>query len=125
MKSLTVVLLVALFLTACNNFISQNKYQITTSTDGNIYRLDKASGEVWLIKGNTMEKLHTKDFRFKIGQRYVGEDGYSFTYLGKGQVGEIKTLKDFWLDKKKIKGANKSLKSGLARSRGAALSLGL
>ena len=47
-----------------------------------------------------MERLQTKYFRLKIGHRYVGEDVYSFTYLGKGLVGEIKTLSDFELDKK-------------------------
>ncbi len=101
MRYFVVFLLTALFLTACDNLTSRDKYQIATSTDGNVYRLDKASGEVWLIKGNTMEKLQTKDFTLKIGYRYVGEDVYSFTYLGKGQIGEIKTLDDFWLDKKK------------------------
>jgi len=63
--------------------------------------LDKISGETWLIKGNTMEKIQGKDFRLKVGQRYIGEDLYSFTYMGKGQFGEIKTLDDFWKDKKK------------------------
>jgi hypothetical protein len=101
MKILPIVLLVALCLTACNDFIPKDKYQIATSTDGNVYRLDKSSGEVWLIKNNTMEKLQAKDLRLQIGQRYVGEDLYSFTYLGKGQVGEMKTLDDFRLDKKK------------------------
>lgn len=101
MRHLAIVLLIGLFLTACDNLTSRDKYQIVTSTDGNTYRLDKSSGDVWLIKGDLMEKVHGRDFRLKIGQRYVGEDVYSFTYLGKGQVGEIKTLDDFWKDKRK------------------------
>jgi hypothetical protein len=96
MKSLTVILLVALFLPACNNLSSQDTYQIAASTDGSVYRLDKSSGDVWLIKGDLMEKVQGKDFRLKIGHRYIGEDLYSFSYLGKGQIGEIKTLDDFW-----------------------------
>jgi len=67
---------------------------LASSTDGNVYRLDRLSGEVWLIKNNTMEKLQTRDFRLRLGQRYVGEDDYSFTYLGKGQIGEMKALDD-------------------------------
>jgi hypothetical protein len=101
MRNLAVVLLVIVFVTACNDFISREKYQIATSTDGNVYRLDKSSGEVWLIKENSMEKVQIKDLRLKIGHRYVGEDVYSFTYLGKGQIGDVKTLDDFWKEKRK------------------------
>jgi hypothetical protein len=102
MRHFAIVLLTALFLSACNDLTSHDKYQLVASTDGNAYRLDKSSGEVWLIKGNTMEKLQMKDFRLKVGQRYVGEDLYSFTYLGKGHVDEIKTLDDYWLKKKTV-----------------------
>jgi hypothetical protein len=101
MSNMALALMVALVLSACNNFTSHDKYQIATSTDGNVYRLDKSSGEVWLIRADSMEKVQGKDFRLKIGHRYVGEDAYSFTYLGKGQLGEIKTLDDFWKEKKK------------------------
>ena len=101
MRYLVIVFLFISFFASCDNFISQDKYQIAASTDGNIYRLDKSSGEIWLIKGNFMEKVRMKYFRLKIGRKYVGEDGYSFTYLGKGQVGAIKTLDDFYEDKKK------------------------
>jgi hypothetical protein len=59
------------------------------SADGNSYRLDKSSGKIWLIKGNTMEEVRMKDFRLIIGERYQGADGYSFKYLGTGHVGEI------------------------------------
>jgi hypothetical protein len=101
MKSLETFLLIALLLIMpFSRSMAQDKYQIVTSSEGNVYRMDKASGEVWLIKGRSMEKLQEKDFRLKIGNRYIGEDLYSFTYLGKGQVGEIKTLDDFWEKKK-------------------------
>ena len=101
MSKMVLALIVALVLSACNNFPSHDKYQLATSTDGNVYRLDKSSGEVWLIRTDSMEKVQGKDFRLKISHRYVGEDGYSFTYLGKGQVGEIRTLDDFWKEGKK------------------------
>ena len=100
MRHFIIFISIALLLTACNNLTSRDKYQIVASTDGNVYRLNKASGEILQIRGNTMERLQTKYFRLKIGHRYVGEDVYSFTYLGKGLVGEIKTLSDFELDKK-------------------------
>jgi hypothetical protein len=90
MKYLTITLPIVFLLTACTNITSGDKYQITTATDGAVYRLDKLSGEIWLVKGNIMEKLPVKDFSLKVGQRYIGEDAYSFIYIGKGQVGDIK-----------------------------------
>lgn len=101
MKILTMVLLIGLSLAMpFGKGIAQDKYQIATSSDGNVYRMDRVSGEVWLIKGGSMEKVQAKDFRHRIGSRYVGEDLYSFTYLGKGHLGEIKTLDDFWKKKR-------------------------
>jgi hypothetical protein len=56
MKSLTIILSV-LLLYGCSDFRLSEKYQLTASQDGNVYRLDKTSGEVWLLKGNTMQKV--------------------------------------------------------------------
>lgn len=88
MKYIIMILLSAFLLCAC----SEGKYQIVTAPDGNKYRLDTSSGEVYVIRGNAVEKLPAKDFYLKIGQRYTGEDMFSFTYLGKGKIGDIKTL---------------------------------
>ena len=90
MKHLAIALSIVFLLIACTNITSGDKYQMTTATDGTVYRLDKLSGEVWLVKGNTMEKLPIKNFSLKVGQRYIGEDAYSFIYIGKGQLGDIK-----------------------------------
>lgn len=104
MKYLTIVLSLTLFLTACDSLPSRDRYQIVAPSDGNAYRLDKSNGNVWMIKGNTMEEVSTKNLRLTIGQRYTGADGYSFTYSGKGQFTEIKSLdeemKKFWKDRK-------------------------
>lgn len=89
MKSIIAILSVFL-LYACTDFRPSEKYQISSSTDGNVYRLDKASGEVWLIKGNSMEQIRVKPFMLKAGQQYNDEAGYSFTYLGNGRMGDIK-----------------------------------
>jgi hypothetical protein len=103
MRLFATLLSVIFLLIACNNLSSVEKYQLITSPDGNVYRLDKMSGESWLVKGNKMEKIIENDFRLRVGQQYVGEDLYSFTYQGKGQLSEIKTLDDFWKDKRKEK----------------------
>lgn len=89
MRSFTLTLLIVLFLSSCNNFTSIDKYQLIASADGNSYRLDKTSGKIWMIKGNTMVEVQMTDLKLTIGERYKGADGYSFKYLGKGQVGEI------------------------------------
>jgi hypothetical protein len=41
MRHFLIFISIALILTACNNITSRDKYQIATSTDGNVYRLDK------------------------------------------------------------------------------------
>jgi hypothetical protein len=93
---------VAVFLLSACDVTSVGRYQIAASPNGDTYRLDKTTGEVWLIKSNTAEKIQMVDFRLKVGQRYIGEDTYSFTYLGKGQTGDIKTLDSFWIDRSAI-----------------------
>jgi hypothetical protein len=95
MRHIFLFVFLALLLSGCNNFWASEKYQVLASSDGNTYRLDKSSGEVWLIKGGSMEKVPPKDFRLKIGQRYIAEDIYSFTYLGKGQIGDVKSIGDY------------------------------
>jgi hypothetical protein len=94
MRRLAIGLSLVLFLTACDSPILTNKYQLVASSDGNTYRLDKSSGKVWLINGNKIEEVATKNFQLTIGQRYMGADQYFFTYSGKGQFTEVKSFDD-------------------------------
>ena len=94
MRYLALVTFILLIFVGCNTQTAIDKYQIIASPDGNVYRLDKSSGEVWLIKDGTMEEIQAKSFRLKINQHYIAEDLYSFVYLGKGQLGDVKTLDD-------------------------------
>ncbi len=73
------------------------------STDGSVYRLDKSSGEVWLIRGDKMDKIREYDFLLRVGNRYICEDFYSFVYLGKGEVGDIKASGPIKVDPSKLK----------------------
>lgn len=102
MKNVLIGLLAILFLCACN-ITNTDKYQVVTSTDGAVYRLDKSSGKVWLIRGDKMDKIREYDFLLRIGNRYVCEDFYSFTYLGKGEVGDIKAGGPIKVDPSKVK----------------------
>jgi hypothetical protein len=99
-KLIIMIFSIVFFLCSCSD---GGKYQMVTASDGNVYRLDKSSGEIWLVKGNAVQKLPAKDFYLKIGQRYIGEDIYSFAYMGKGIVGDIKTLDNNMIEEKKKK----------------------
>lgn len=92
MKPIVSVLLSSLFLFSCNNLTIDDKYEIATSADGSAYRMEKSTGKVWLISGNTMEEIQLKHLRLSIGHRYKGADGYSFTYSGKGKFTDIKSF---------------------------------
>jgi len=81
-----------------NNTTPAEKYQLVASQNGNVYRLDKTSGEVWMIKDSIMQQVGTEQYRLKVNQQYIGEDLYIFTYLGKGQLGKIKTIDDFRIE---------------------------
>lgn len=89
-----------ILLAGCNGTQPIEKYQMVASPNGTVYRLDKTSGEVWVIKDSIMQEVHITRIGLKVNQRYTGEDLYSFTYLGKGLFGEIKTLDEFFRDPK-------------------------
>lgn len=101
MRHFIIVTIICLVLGTSSYCLAADKFQLVTSPDGNVYRMDSTSGEVWIIKGDSMERVQSKEFRIKIGQQYMGEDLYSFKYMGKGQLGEVKTLDDFFIGKKK------------------------
>jgi hypothetical protein len=88
MKSITIILSV-LLLYGCSDFRLSEKYQLSASQDGNVYRLDKTSGEVWLIKGNTMQKVlaepeditkrkvyNTSTGQFEVPQRIMSREEF-------------------------------------------------
>ena len=72
--------------------VTNDKYQLIPSSDGNVYRLDRFSGEIWLVKGKSMEPVFKALVTIKVGESYHDESGYSFTYLGKGKVDDIQKL---------------------------------
>ena len=100
MRFLFVFLSLFFVISSCEKLQPQDKFQMVAGSDGFVYRLDKHSGEVWRIHGKLMQEVQGLAYRLKIGQRYHGEDGYSFLYLGKGKTGQIKTLGDYWIPKK-------------------------
>jgi len=99
MKLIPLTVTLVLLLIGCGNNEVIDGYQIISSSKGNIYRLNKSTGEIWYIHEATMKKVKEEKFRLKVSERYLCEDGYSFVYKGKGQVRDIKSLEDYWKKK--------------------------
>lgn len=68
----------------------KQKYQLTASSDGKVYRMDNTSGDIWLIDGNDIKKVGAREFILRVGKTYEAEDAYSLTYVGNGQMGGVK-----------------------------------
>jgi hypothetical protein len=75
--------------TANQSVVMNDKYQLVPSSDGNVYRLDKFSGEIWLIKGKSMGRVLKNNYTINVGDTLQDENGWSFTYLGNGKFGDI------------------------------------
>ena len=95
MKLIPLTVILLLILIGCGNN-EVNDYQIISSYKGSLYRLNKSTGDVWYIHKAIMKKVKEEKFRLKVGERYICEDGYNFVYKGKGKVGDIKSLEEFW-----------------------------
>ena len=95
MKLIPLTITLVLILIGCENNEIINRFQIISSSEGSMYRLNKSTGEIWSIHEATMEKVKEEKFRIKVGERYICEDTYSFVYKGKGKIGNVKSLDDF------------------------------
>jgi hypothetical protein len=96
MKLIPVTVILVLILIGCENNEVIDRFQIISSSEGSMYRLNKSTGEIWYIHEATMKKVEGEKFRLKVNERYICEDGYNFVYKGKGQIGDIKSLNDYW-----------------------------
>ena len=101
-----IILLISLLIVGCDFNIDSDKnvgsnkkslkiedrYQVISGTNGILYRLDKATGEMWYVRDTTMQKVMEEGFKIKVGERYTGDDGFEFTYNGKGTLKDIKSV---------------------------------
>jgi hypothetical protein len=83
MKSLVVALSLLLF-AGCQNFQLQDRYQLVSSSDGKVYRLDKKSGEIALVTPNGIRIIGA--FNDPLGIR--DESGKKFK-VGRFEVEEV------------------------------------
>jgi len=99
MNRLAVIILSPLLLLAgCETTDSSPDFQIVTTVDGKVYRLDNESGEVFVIINNRLMKVpEGKRTKLVIGEMYDTEDGKVLTYSGLGEFKE-KPLSEFTTD---------------------------
>lgn len=77
---------IALNLLACDKIGNSNNYQVISSSDGKVYRLNNKSGEIYVIENGTMNRISAEPrTKLVIGNGYETENGKVLKYLGKGQ----------------------------------------
>jgi len=81
--------LVAALLSGCDWPLAPPRYQLTTTTDGKIYRLDTKTGAVHYITPDRMISLSDEIPMLRIGEHYQMSDAKDDTkflkYIGSGQ----------------------------------------
>ena len=85
-----IILLISLLIVGCDFNIDSDKnvgsnkkslkiedrYQVISGTGGKLYRLDRATGEMWYVRDAKMKKFIEEGFKTKVGERYIGDDGF-------------------------------------------------
>lgn len=91
----TIIVSLLLMLSISGSAIASSKYQIISSTNGNVYRLNKETGEIFVVADQRLlkvkEEIRTKIY---IGESFETEEGEVYDYRGKGKF-ELKPLSSF------------------------------
>jgi hypothetical protein len=98
-----IVIVLFLFLTVCGCGIvgsgegfRTDRYQLVASSDGKVYRLDKKTGEVSTIDGNSIRSIGNSDqTNLVVGMFYKTEEGKLMRYAGKGNFEPSMTAEEF------------------------------
>jgi len=75
-------------LLGCNQPSSQEKYQLQTTAEGKVFRIDKNNGDISLATPEGLIKLSDGTPTLVIGQYYKKEDGKFLKYIGNGRFEE-------------------------------------
>lgn len=69
----------------CEKTETTPHFQITSTVNGGIYRLNTESGEVFEISNGSLVKIiKTKRTKLIVGKMYDTENGKPLTYIGQG-----------------------------------------
>ncbi len=79
------IALIGIILTGCDSSLVQQRYQLQTTTDGKVYRLDTKSGDVCYITPKSIFTLGKGTQKLTVGQYLEKEDGKYLKYLGNGK----------------------------------------
>ena len=87
MRYLSIVLIISIIIIGCRNAETSfnNDYQIVTSTDGCVYRLNKRTGDMMIITHGVMHKVsQSEQTLLVVHELYKTEEGKVIQYEGKG-----------------------------------------
>jgi len=88
------ILTIFLFIVSLSAIADENVYQIHETKDGKILRLNKQTGALYLVEGDSLVSLYDKTVVLKIGSYYEMEDGKKearyLKYLGNGKFEKSK-----------------------------------
>ena len=87
MRYLSIVLIISIMIIGCRNaeISFNNDYQIVTSTDGSVYRLNKRTGDIMIITHGVMHKVtQPEQTLLVVNELYRTEEGKIIQYEGKG-----------------------------------------
>jgi hypothetical protein len=79
-------LMLAILLVGCDQPLGVEKYGLTASADGSVYRLNAETGEIHKIHGSQLVLIsETNRIEMTLGDIYVFEDGRQMEYVGAGE----------------------------------------
>lgn len=84
-SSALIALFFALLLGGCDQLPGERRYQLVTSPDGKVYRLDTKTGAVHYVTPDGTFSLSERTPKLKQGQYFQLEDGKFLKYIGNGQ----------------------------------------
>ena len=61
MNRFIIFTIIVFSLVACEKGHSTDVYQLTTSSDGRVYRLNKITGEIWLVEKDGLKVIGSSD----------------------------------------------------------------
>ncbi len=100
MKQLLFLIILSGLIISCTRFYPSEQYQLVASTDGRVYRLNKVSGELWLVEKEGTKKITEQGMiMLEAGNHYKIEDGGVVRYLGKGKFEPPKSSSEHMREK--------------------------
>lgn len=93
-KNIVAIALLLILVLLSGSVFAEN-YQIISSPNGNVWRLNTETGELFVVTGKHLVKIKEETrTKIHISETFVTEEGDIYHYLGKGKF-ELKPLSSF------------------------------